>query len=241
MSAVLERSVTEGDSLEARILSVQEVQHVISLQAMCLNALPADQDLIHEKEPEDFHRILSGSHTEMLGIWEGGALIAQAVALFPDIRNPDADMLEMSLPGPVESVTTLAGVIVHPEHKGKRLMGRLIDSWHDLAEERGREHTLAMITDRNVPSLAGFLSGGLHVVDVAIDPEDDSTVYLAQGRVVRDNQCTSAFDHATGIRLVTPGHTFHERKSLFAEGFVGTRLMRDPNGGCTTTLEMVQF
>lgn len=214
-----------------RILEEGDLPHAVNLQQACISDLGEGQTLIHEKSEDDFGVILTSPHTQMLGIWNQGALIAQAVALFPDLQNPDPEMMDIldrELAGTdPQMVTTLGGVIVHPSFKGRGLMNDLVSAWKTDAVSRGREHALAMITDTNIPSLAGFLHGGLDMIGVRPDPEDGSTVYLAHGSVT--SGCRNSFVDAAapeGAKIMVSTWDIENRETFFEAGYRGTGLVK---------------
>ena len=212
-----------------RVLQEEDLPHVVGLQQACIEDLGEGQTLIHPKTEDHFGTILTSGHTEMLGIWSQGVLVAQAVALFPDLQNPDTDMMDIldrELQGVApQDVTTLAGVIVHPDFKKRGLMNDLVNEWKFNALQRGREHTLAMITDNNVPSLAGFLHAGLNIVGIRPDESDGSTVYLANGRTT--SECRPSFSNAVegSSKMIVSSSSLESREVFFEAGYLGVGLV----------------
>lgn len=238
---MLQECLEEGavkPHMETRILKPFELGAILTLQEICLAALPDDQDLVIPKTKEAFEGILTSPESEMVGIWSNGELVSQAIMLFPNIDEGHQETLCL-LEGQhdIQDLTTLGGVLVSPDHQGQGLMKTLVNSWKSYAYQQGRSVATAMIADHNVASMAGFLANGLTIVDVAVDPFDDAVVYLAKGGL--EQSASPSFRTAVESNLVVcPKWGVEDRKALFEEGHSGISLVRHESGAYSSSLIM---
>jgi hypothetical protein len=120
-----------------------------------------------------------------IGAVADGRLVGQAIIT---TKSVDAGSLSMAfaraagasatLGGRAFVCSTLGGVLVAPDMRGKALMGRLIERWAQTASDQGCDLLHARVRVGNVKSWKNFLSQGLHITDIGPSPDDAAyTVY----------------------------------------------------------------
>lgn len=205
------------------------VDQQLALQEAVLSVLPKDQDLLHVKSRERFEEILSSPKRAVILVREKASqrLVAQSIALLPDREDPDADMIDMKLPGKPESLSTLCGVVSHPEMRGRDLMLHMVDTWLGMMGRLDRRHALAVVTTDNVRSWVSFLHKGLHITSAGHDPADNSIVYYLH----KDLKRAPANQNDKPLQEMTfdPDLPLSEMKKAFAKGWVGYRAEQSPD------------
>ena len=222
-------------NLIQRPLDIRDIDQVLCVQQKDLRALPEDQDWVHQKRRDDYAELLTHPSHQMIGVFTGDRLLSFSACLFPTPDEPDADMQEMALPGPPESLTVLSAVMRDPSfiHPGG-LMRPMVCHWLELARQRDRAHALGMITQNNQRSWSRFVEAGVHIVGCGTDVSDGSTVYYAHGRISSLRPHFDPVQHQARSVPVEPEMPLTRLQQLFNEGYVGVAPERSPESGRMT-------
>lgn len=213
-----------------------------NLQQAVLQTLPENQDLLHVKTEVDWQNIITSFSRQLLSVNNGDNLVAHAIAILPNDEDPDADVLNMPLPSQnITKVTTLAGVITHPDHRGQGLMSSLINEWTRCAFHYDRPHMLGLITSTNPRSWSQFLKSGFYIVGAEYDPEDGSTAYMVHRDTNTSANSGSIPENSESGPILTPDMPLSEMKQIFNSGYVGYRGVKTAdnlyNGNILTLLK----
>jgi hypothetical protein len=204
-----------------------------TLQNKLLKTLPADQDLIHVRSERDWFDVLNSSDKKVISIHdEADNLTAHAVVLLPNSCSSEADMLNFELPDVPEKVTTLTSVMSDPDLPRRGMMKKMISEWFSVGVESNRDHFLAMVTTTNVASWSQFINAGLSIVGADYDDSDGSNIFYVQGPL--DDYFDVGIEHTE--RVLSPDASLSEMRTLFSEGWVGTRGERSEVGNYTGNL-----
>ncbi|HCK33330.1 MAG: hypothetical protein CMH32_00760 [Micavibrio sp.] len=218
----------DNDTLRMRV----DLHH--DLQERVLDALPANQNVLHVKSQEDFECLLSGDFSAVVTVKDAvsGKLIGQSVPLFPNDHAPDADMVDMDMSAfDPNNISSIGAVVTDPAYRDRHLMLKMLGLWFAVMEDMNRQYAMATITNTNVQSWVTFLKAGLLITGVGFDASDNSHVYYA----VRDLK--EPFSQRGGFKVkdeslvqtVSPDMPLDNVKKLFNAGYVGFAAQRSPD------------
>ena len=177
------------DTTQIEILTSDNIKDMLSLQDTVIAFLKRyeQEHFIIERERAYFLRHVQSPST-IIGIRsDEGALIAQGIFHHSERLNPDyIDGITLDSWKLCDKVSTLQGVLVHPDFQGKGLMRTLIDFWMSWAQENGYEHLLTRAEEHNTRSIHSFTKAGMLDVGTIIDARDNATVKVLHKRILHD-------------------------------------------------------
>jgi ribosomal protein S18 acetylase RimI-like enzyme len=86
-------------------------------------------------------------------------------------------MTDMALSEPVETVSVIQGLGVHPAARGLNMGSKLIEAWLDVAKADGRVNVIAETEQHNQYSWQLFIDHDIQIVGQATDPVDGAKLY----------------------------------------------------------------
>ena len=167
-------------------LSVDDIPEMIELQSIVIDDLKSrnQEHFIIERNASYFKQHVQAPST-ILGLRsDKNRLVAQSIFHHSDSLNPDyikgLTLDDWKLCDPV---STLQGVIIHPDEQGKRLSSKMVDAWIGWARDKNYKHILTRIEVNNDKSIASFKRAGLEDVGKIVDARDNATVCVLHRRL----------------------------------------------------------
>lgn len=160
-------------------LSPDDIPDMLKLQAAVIESLKlkGQEHFIIARETSYFEKHAQNP-SAILGVRSSeGKLIAQSIFHHSDTLNPDyIKGLTLDDWKLCDHVSTLQGVIIHPDAQGQGLSSRMVDAWIGWAQEKGYKHLLTRIEEHNSKSISSFKRAGLEDVGKIVDARDGATV-----------------------------------------------------------------
>jgi hypothetical protein len=175
---------------------------------------------------------------QALGAFVGDRLVGQALITTKAVAAESLSMAFARAAGCSVTLgnrdficSTLGGVLVAPDMRGKSLMGRLIDRWVQAASDGGCDLLHARVRVGNIKSWKNFLSQGLHITDTGPSPDDADYNIYSMYRPLNAAFLTDAHDAKTA-----PVDAAEIIEHYLATGYIGSNW-----DGETGMLKMIAF
>ncbi|MBI3440284.1 MAG: GNAT family N-acetyltransferase [Proteobacteria bacterium] len=206
------------------LLAASHIDSILALQEVVFATLSDQSQAFLLRKDKDFFEQHFARDSLVLGIIHDGQLVAQSVVVHPTTAHPKTGMVDMALDVPVENITVIQGVIVHPDYQGNRLMTALVDTWLELAEKQGRTHAIAEVAVDNYYSWSIFLKEGMEIDSIGEDPADGTQVYNFHAQVspLLEKRLKPAFNKASAKNSVpSQSSDLEQQKDLLSRGYKG--------------------
>lgn len=169
--------------LTVKKLNASNLQNVMSLQERIISGLhPDEQHFILHRTEADYMKSLSGTSSNMLGVFDGDNLIAQVVYGMP--HNGEArDMPEFKSDIPNNELVIYEAILVDPAYRGSSLMKRMLEYIEEHALDNGRKHSIIQIAIDNPASWINALHHGMSITKVDFDPTDNVKVIYLEKKI----------------------------------------------------------
>lgn len=204
-------------------LDKSHLGQIINLHKTVLNALPDDEKpFLLPKSPEYFAKLFNKvSPHKVIGIVQGGQLIAKSIAVYPTKTKPDSGMTAMPDEPASTTVSVLQGVTVLPQYRGNRLMHEMVHAWINHSHMARRKNVLSEVEVRNIASWSVFLDEGMEITSIGQDPDDGAWLYNMQGNIrqVMKGRLSDHFKAASENAILCPVEDLQRQKDLLARGY----------------------
>ncbi len=220
--------------LTVKKLNASNLQNVMSLQERIINGLhPDEQHFILHRTDADYMKSLTGTSSNMLGVFDEDKLIAQAVYGMP--HNGEArDMPEFKPDTPNDELVIYEAILVDPAYRGSSLMKRMLEYIESHALDNGRKHSIIQIAVDNPASWINALHHGMTITKVDLDPFDGvKVIYLEKEIAASQTQTPVALPKQTysmylgdNIHAKIPS-LFTKMQYLINKGFHGISLNKE--------------
>jgi len=139
------------DNMQLKTLLPEHASKVIALYDEMMAALPS-ADWFRPIKPTVWQTILSNPDIVVLGLWEGDELAALSSL---HCNNNSYDHFEVFASLPQHAKAEIGFSFTATNHRGKGIMGLLVQALFDIASKRGVTHLIAAIHPDNAPSHHG--------------------------------------------------------------------------------------
>jgi len=165
-------------------LDENDLEDIASLQSIVMKNLKQNDraHFIIERSKEYFKNNIQFPHA-VLGVRTKGKLVAQSIFHHSQTLNPEY-IKGLSLDGYklCDPVSILQGALIHPDHRGQKLLSCMTEAWFDWAQEHKYKYILTRIQERNDRSLSSFKKSGLQDAGSILDARDGVTVKVLYKR-----------------------------------------------------------
>jgi ribosomal protein S18 acetylase RimI-like enzyme len=158
-------------------LSEDHIKTMLDFQKLIVRNLKAEEEAFYLEKSESFLTAHFNAGSKAVGIICNDKLLGQALLVHPTAQFPNTGMTDMSLNDPVESISVIQGLGVHPDARGLSIGSKLIDAWLDVAKTDGRNNVIAETEQHNQYSWQLFLDHDIQIVGQATDPSDGAKLY----------------------------------------------------------------
>lgn len=224
----------EKKKLSVRKLNSQNLKDVMQLQQKIIAGLhPDEQHFILHRTAKEYEKTLNGTSTNMLGVFDGGTLIAQAVYNMPE-AGETRDMPEFKTHTPNEDLVIYEAILVDPAYRGSSLMKKMLGYIEEHAVDSGRKHSIIQIAVDNPASWINALHHGMSITKVDLDPYDGVKVIYLEKEIRRetpkillqDNNKTYSMYLGSNIHQKIPS-LFMKMQYLISKGYHGVSLNKE--------------
>jgi RimJ/RimL family protein N-acetyltransferase len=180
LTAALYAMGVEDDATRAKILTIGlwwpyyiRLLDETHIPAMIELQKAAGEGQIIDRDAKTLRAHFRNGH-EAFGVFHEGRLVAQSL-----ITGPDAAPVQGDLSRHFSKISTMGGVVVAQEARGKGLLDSMIRVWHDHAAQKGADLLHARVRPENEKSWNVFLRNGLSITAKGLSPEGpDHDVYF---------------------------------------------------------------
>lgn len=221
--------------LVVKKLNSTNLQDVMSLQQKIINGLhPDEQHFILHRTEADYMKSLTGTSSNMLGVFDGEELIAQTVYGTPQKGEP-RDMPEFKSDTPNENLVIFEAILVDPAYRGSSLMKRMLDYIEQNVIDSGRTHSIIQIAVDNPASWINALHYGMSITKVDLDPSDGAKVIYLEKKIEKDKTQTPLMQDNNKTYSMHLGENIHKKipslfmkmQYLIAQGYHGVSLNKE--------------
>lgn len=165
--------------LTVKKLDKTNLKDVMQLQDKIIANLPADeQHFILHRTKADYMKSLDSSSSNMLGVFDGNELIAQAIYGLPK-NGETRDMPEFKSDLSNDRLVIFEAILVNPVYRGSGLMQKMLEHIEKHAIDKNRTHSIIQIAIDNPASWINALHHGMKITKVDNDPTDGvKVIYL---------------------------------------------------------------
>jgi ribosomal protein S18 acetylase RimI-like enzyme len=158
-------------------LSEDHIQTMLDFQKLIVQHLKAEEEAYYLEKSESFLTAHFNAGSKAVGIICNGDLLGQALLVHPTTAFPNNGMTDMPPITPIETVSVIQGLGVHPWARGLNMGSKLIDAWLDVAKADGRVNVIAETEQHNQYSWQLFIDHGIEIIGQATDPVDGAKLY----------------------------------------------------------------
>lgn len=204
--------------LTVKKLNQSNLSDVMELQERIINGLhPDEQHFILHRTEADYMKSLSGTSSNMLGVFDEDTLIAQVVYGMPK-NGEDRDMPEFKPATPNEELVIFEAILVDPAYRGSSLMKRMLEYIENNAIDEGRKHSIIQIAIDNPASWINALHHGMSITKVDLDPSDGVKVIYLEKEINQDKSAITLYQGDRQTYSMYLGDNIHTKiPSLFTK------------------------
>lgn len=205
-----------GD-LDLQLLRAEHVPAVLQLRNQVLGALTEPDLYVREYDEVGFVTQHCGPRGDTIGVFDQGQLVAYAMLGLPPVDDPDHLGEPLKLPHSAwPRVAYVASCMVLPSHRGQGLQRSLLAARFALAQTRGRDICVAMVSLHNSASRHNLLKEGMRVAWVGlVDGLKRQLMYIELARPLRFDLGPQAITHVVNHLDYTT------QKTLTHQGYWG--------------------
>ena len=165
--------------LTLKKLDIANLQDVMSLQTRIISNLhPDEQHFILHRTEKDYLKSLSGTSSNMLGVFDNDKLIAQIIYALPQ-NGEQRDMPEFKSDIPNNELVIYEAILVDSSYRGGSLMKKMLEYIEENLIDENRTHSIIQIAIDNPASWINALKHGMSITKVDKDPADGvKVIYL---------------------------------------------------------------
>lgn len=221
--------------LTVKKLDQNNLSDVMALQERIITGLnPDEQHFILHRTEADYMKSLSGTSSNMLGVFDEDTLIAQVVYGLPK-NDENRDMPEFKSATPNEELVIFEAILVDPAYRGSSLMKRMLEYIEKNAIDEGRKHSIIQIAIDNPASWINALHHGMSITKVDLDPSDGVKVIYLEKKINQNKSTIALFQSDRQTYSMYLGDNIHTKiPSLFTKmqylinnGYQGIRLNKE--------------
>lgn len=221
--------------LTVKKLNETNLSDVMELQERIISGLhPDEQHFILHRTEKDYLKSLSGTSSNMLGVFDEDKLIAQVVYGMPQ-NGETRDMPEFKSNIPNKDLVIYEAILVDPAYRGSSLMKRMLEYIEANAIDEGRKHSIIQIAVDNPASWINALHHGMSITKVDLDPSDGVKVIYLEKEIkhnktpqplVQDNTKIYSMYIGDNIHTKIP-NLFMKMQYLISKGYHGVSLNKE--------------
>lgn len=203
--------------LDLQLLREAHVSAVLDLRNQVLGALTEPDLYVREADETGFVREHCGLRGETIGVFDRGQLVAYAMLGLPPADDPEHLGRPLQLPrSSWPRVAYVASCMVLPSHRGQGLQRNLLAARFALAQTRGRDICVAMVSLHNSASRHNLLKEGMRVAWVGdLDGLKRQLMYIDLAHPLRFDLGPEAVTH------VVHHLDYARQRSLTEQGYWG--------------------
>lgn len=157
--------------------TVDDVDHLHAFQSMIYDFLHEDEKGFFLPKTKSFLTDHFNAGSQAIMVIHDGQVVGQALIVLPTVQRPKTGMTDMDLPAPLESLSIIQGLSVHPKARGLNIGNILIQAWLQVSEDEGRDNVLAETSQDNLYSWALFNKNDVPIVSEGVDLTDGTALY----------------------------------------------------------------
>ena len=216
--------------LTLKKLDTTNLPDVMSLQSKIISGLhPDEQHFILHRTEKDYLKSLSGTSSNMLGIFDQDELIAQIVYALPQ-NGENRDMPEFKPNIPNNQLVIYEAILVNPSYRGGSLMKQMLEYIEKNLIDENRTHSIIQIAIDNPASWINALKHGMSITKVDKDPSDGVKVIYLEKEINKPASCAlkSSYNMFLGndIHAKIP-LLFNKMQYLINKGYHGVGLNKE--------------
>jgi len=224
----IQDTLSNNTKIEIKELTPKDLANLLKLQDKIIGNFAEDeQHFILKRTAEDFLKAINSDHSFVLGMYdvEGKNLISQSILSLPK-DDEERDIPEYCSHYKNSDIAVFKAVMVDPDYRGNKIMGRMLKLREDIAKINKRSIAISQIAADNPSSWINALRSGMKVTKVGLDPEDDAkVVYLKKAlnndEVVKYNKNDSYNLDLSGDVHKKANIVFNKMVNLSNKGYIG--------------------
>lgn len=211
------------------------LQDVMKLQDRIIANLSDDEQhfILHRTE-KDYMKSLNGTSSNMLGVFDGGELIAQIIYGLPK-NGETRDMPKFKSNIPNNELVIFEAILVDPAYRGSSLMKRMLEHIEQNAIDDNRTHSIIQIAIDNPASWINALHHGMKITKVDRDPTDGVKVIYLEKKISKTTQNTTLIQDNIKTYNMYLGDNIHKKipslflkmQHLIQKGYKGVTLDKE--------------
>jgi ribosomal protein S18 acetylase RimI-like enzyme len=223
MSNTHQNAKTKHPNIAFYAMDKQSIPQLLGLQQTVYDALDEDKKRFILPKSKGYLTSHFENGSTAIGISIDGKHIAQALIAMPSEANPNTCLIDFDLQHPLEELSVIQGLLVHPDFRGLKLGQLMIEVWIKIAEEAQKKYCMAETETRNHYSWRLFLDADVPIISTGHDAEDGADLF---------HHC-----HEIGAHVPEPkisheidSQDFPAIASLSQKGFIGTDYVKTTSG-----------
>lgn len=159
------------------LYGLADIPQIMAFQDEIHDALAPDQKSFYFKKSESTLSAMFNAGSHAIGLTSNGKTLGQALLVFPSSAYPNTGMTDMEPVTPLESISVLQGLGVHPSARGLGIGEKLIRHWIALSKSAGKTNLLAETAQDNPYSWRLFLKNGVGIASEGLDSSDGTKLF----------------------------------------------------------------
>ena len=223
MSNAHQNAKTKHPNIAFYAMDKQSIPQLLGLQQTVYDALDDDKKRFILPKSKGYLTSHFANGSTAIGIGINGKHVAQALIAMPSEKNPNTCLIDFDLQHPLEELSVIQGLLVHPDFRGLKLGQLMIEVWIKIAEEAQKKYCMAETETRNHYSWGLFLDAGVPIISTGHDAEDGADLF---------HHCHEIGAHVSDpeISHELDSQDFQTIRHFSQQGFIGTHHKNTPNG-----------
>ena len=216
--------------LTLKKLDITNLKDVMSLQTRIISNLhPDEQHFILHRTEKDYLKSLSGTSSNMLGVFDNDKLIAQIIYALPQ-NGEQRDMPEFKSDIPNNELVIYEAILVDPSYRGGSLMKKMLEYIEENLIDENRTHSIIQIAIDNPASWINALKHGMFISKVDKDPADGVKVIYLEKEIKQQEPTitTNSYNMFLGNDIHTKiPFLFNKMQYLVKNGYHGVGINKE--------------
>lgn len=223
MSNAHQNAKTKHPNIAFYAMDNQSIPQLLGLQQTVYDALDEDKKRFILPKSKGYLTSHFANGSTAIGIGINGKHVAQALIAMPSEKNPNTCLIDFDLQHPLEELSVIQGLLVHPDFRGLKLGQLMIEVWIKIAEEAQKKYCMAETETRNYYSWGLFLDAGVPIISTGHDAEDGADLF---------HHCHEIGAHVSDPKISheLDSQDFQTIRHFSQQGFIGTHHKNTPNG-----------
>lgn len=223
MSNAHNNAKTKHPNIAFYAMDKQSIPQLLELQQNVYDDLADDKKRFILPKSKGYLTSHFENGSTAIGISIDGKHIAQALIAMPSEANPNTCLIDFDLQHPLEELSVIQGLLVHPDFRGLKLGQLMIEVWIKIAEEAQKKYCMAETETRNHYSWGLFLDADVPIISTGHDAEDGADLF---------HHCHKIDGHVpeSEISQEIDSQDFSAIASLSQKGFIGTGYVKTTSG-----------